>query len=199
MPVRSFSESDALRAEFHAGGAVATRHLTCAEKTLKLERRSEKFMKEAQPWRFVLGLDCFFFLVMGSQFFLRPRQTVSAHAQLCSLVGAESPDWVTQQSETSLLYMRILGVLLLCWMVPCIRAIATCDVGYAVCHGWMRLLGSVLFALLVIGGKNQSRVLVPFLLHSMWVSATLLNTGPHSFYTGLKKLVAGQSHTPTVT
>lgn len=119
------------------------------------------------------------------------------HQALSTAVGAGPCN--VPHDDTSILYIRLLGALILSLAALPIHAIALANdaacSAYAQAHGvWRVVLAVALTALLVLG-TEQARIAVPFLLHSLWVGASLSLSGggPVGAYSALRSLASGRA------
>lgn len=101
------------------------------------------------------------------------------HSALSSAVGAGP--CTAPHDDTSILYIRLLGAVIMSLAALPIQAIAFANdaagAAYAYAHGVWRIVLAVALTVLLVIGSEQARVAVPFLLHSLWVGASLSLSG----------------------
>lgn len=181
----------------------------CVQARIKEERSGKRFAESSHPWIFILVTEVAFFAIAGLLLLFRPCQAAKAvrdavlgqgqthgltdgevcgyHAPLHGVIHLAQGEEPLKFSFTEFL-LRLIGCVCLSLLVFIVDAIRRRQESFALTYGIFRLTLSFGLSMLLFTGGKEARVVVPFLLHGLWVGLTTLNYAPVSWHTGLRSV-----------
>jgi hypothetical protein len=100
----------------------------------------------------------------------------------------EAKDEHSLKFSTTELLLRIVGVTCISLTIFVIDAIRRQHDSFAITYGIFRLAFSFGLAMLLFTGGREARVVVPFLIHGLWVGLNTLNYAPIAWHLSLRSL-----------